>query len=554
MDYYSNMTPEKFETFCRQLFKANNLKDVSSLYFQSISLYGINPDFIVMNPEGKKIVVETKRVRDTNALKDAIMILASYVSLLKVSKAILISPQKISPSLFEIARPLNIEIWDEERIFEIIQSSPNNFFTLKNELYLPGQIKLKSVTINNLRGIRNLTLNLSSTTVLVGKNGAGKSTILDGIAFTLSWFCRRMINPNSSGSSIQENDITNSEPESRIHIVTDIEGEEVDWEIISARSGYSQPQRSKYRGLTNKIRNMQDNAFIDPKIPLPTIVYYSIHRAVNQVPIDGPTHTEANRYKDLYGDAISGDRQDFKGFFEWFRKQEDIENQKRSEGDISFRDHQLAAVRNAVLKILDGFSDLKIQRTEKTTVMVAVKDSQTLEINQLSDGEKCVIGMVGDLARRLSIANPSMENPLNGYGVVLIDEIELHLHPQLQRAVIPFLTSTFPKCQFIISTHSAPIISHINIFPVFLLENSNAGIQTHELHPYGQDVIRLLNNVFGTEGRPPEIQQDLAKCAELIDNDKLDQAQELLDDISSRIDKNDPEITRLQTELYFLKN
>lgn len=72
-----------------------------------------------------------------------------------------------------------------------------------------------------------------------------------------------------------------------------------------------------------------------------------------------------------------------------------------------------------------------------------------------------MLALTGDLVRRLAIANPALSNPLKGAAIVLIDEIDLHLHPQWQRAVIPRLEKTFPHCQFIVSTHSPQVISEV---------------------------------------------------------------------------------------------
>ena len=89
------------------------------------------------------------------------------------------------------------------------------------------------------------------------------------------------------------------------------------------------------------------------------------------------------------------------------------------------------------------------------------KQGCCLDFAQLSGGERCLVALVGDLARRLVIANPDLANPLKGTAIILIDEIELHLHPKLQRQIIPKLKQTFPNCQFVITTNSPLVLSHI---------------------------------------------------------------------------------------------
>jgi predicted ATP-binding protein involved in virulence len=96
--------------------------------------------------------------------------------------------------------------------------------------------------------------------------------------------------------------------------------------------------------------------------------------------------------------------------------------------------------------------------------------------------------MVGDLARRLAIANPGLKNPLYGFGVVLIDEIELHLHPKWQREIIPALTRTFPHCQFIVTTHSPQVVGEIKPQGIYILEKTENGIIVQRPQSsYGRD-------------------------------------------------------------------
>jgi predicted ATP-binding protein involved in virulence len=108
--------------------------------------------------------------------------------------------------------------------------------------------------------------------------------------------------------------------------------------------------------------------------------------------------------------------------------------------------------------------------------MTINKKGHELTINQLSNGERCLLAMVGDLAQRLAIANPRLKNPLEGSGIVLIDEIELHLHPQMQQEIIPRLSQTFPNCQFMMTTHSPLVVSHIPSQGVYCLKETPNGI------------------------------------------------------------------------------
>lgn len=98
--------------------------------------------------------------------------------------------------------------------------------------------------------------------------------------------------------------------------------------------------------------------------------------------------------------------------------------------------------------------------------------------------------MVGDLARRLAIANPSHPRPHEASAVVLIDEIELHLHPAWQREVVPRLLATFPRCQLVATTHSAPVLGRLDRSSVMLIEDGR--IYTDGPHPRGRDTSSIF--------------------------------------------------------------
>jgi len=135
----------------------------------------------------------------------------------------------------------------------------------------------------------------------------------------------------------------------------------------------------------------------------------------------------------------------------WFRNLEDAENEKRIDTP-AYRDRGLEAARSAIAAFTD-FRDLRIRRKPRLR-MTVVKHGMELNVAQLSDGERNMLALVGDLAQRLSVLNPDRPNPNDGHGVVLIDEIDLHLHPGWQRTVVASLKRTFPNCQFIICRRS----------------------------------------------------------------------------------------------------
>jgi predicted ATP-binding protein involved in virulence len=182
--------------------------------------------------------------------------------------------------------------------------------------------------------------------------------------------------------------------------------------------------------------------------------------------------------------------------------------------------------------------------------MTVNKDDEELIVNQLSDGEKCLLAMVGDLARRLAIANPGLLEQLQGSGIVLIDEIELHLHPKWQREIIPALTRTFPNCQFIVTTHSPQVISHVQPKDVYLLEKTNVGIIAKRPESsFGRDSNRILEDLMGVPKRPQDIKNRLHELFAIIDSGNLDDARNLCHEIAQIIGEDEPELIKANVSI-----
>ena len=163
---------------------------------------------------------------------------------------------------------------------------------------------------------------------------------------------------------------------------------------------------------------------------------------------------------------------------------------------------QLDYVRNAV-ESFTSFKNLRIRRLNKPT-MILEKNGGEYDINQLSQGEKSLLALAGDIARRLVILNPSLDNPLEGEGVVMIDEVDLHLHPKWQHDLIDKFVKTFPNVQFILTTHSPHVISDRPDILVYALDD---GELTQVPNVYGEDVNTVLTKVFDVDIRDSKVEE-----------------------------------------------
>ena len=171
----------------------------------------------------------------------------------------------------------------------------------------------------------------------------------------------------------------------------------------------------------------------------------------------------------------------------------------------SAKDRQLTAVRTAIHQFMPQMDNLRVHRKPRL-YMAIDKNGETLNVAQLSQGEKSLMALVGDIARRLAMLNPALDNPLTGDGIVLIDEVDLHLHPSWQRSLCDKLIETFPNCQFVLTTHSPLVISDCKDVLVYTLTNG----ELQELpSQYGQDANTVLLDVMDTSIRNQEIDTKL---------------------------------------------
>jgi predicted ATP-binding protein involved in virulence len=415
-------------------------------------------------------------------------------------------------------------------------------------------MRIKSIKLINYRGVVSLNIDFHrQLNVFIGVNGAGKSTILDSLAIMLSWLVKRLKNTNASGQQISETEINNGQGTAIIEItgVTE-DSQEITWKIVKTRTGYIHAgERSNFSQLNEYTQQIQRQITEHQgEINLPLFVYYSVNRAVLDIPLKIKTKHQFDSLSAYENALTSGS--DFRTFFEWFREREDLENENRKyrEDEIKpegfcFPDPQLEAVRETIERFLPDFTNLSVRRNPLR--MEVTKKNEIVTVNQLSDGEKCLIAMLGDLARRMAIANPQNPDPLTGNGVIIIDEIDLHLHPQWQRFVVPKLLEVFPNCQFFISTHSPNIITHVQPESLHFMEQTEMGIKFHPVQEsYGKNVDRILEDLMGLETtRPKEIAEALKDIYEQISHNQLEAAKNKINDLRAKI-QDDPELIKAE--------
>ncbi len=417
-------------------------------------------------------------------------------------------------------------------------------------------MRVDRLVIQDFRGIRQLELLFpGQVTVFAGVNGSGKSTVLQALA-TLLWRVGGSLHETMrERQPAQAIDVRNGAASSLLLVETDwstgpaaakSSPERVDWGLRITRT-LSKVRRNlvAVRPQANHLgavaKQLRDRLQEEPNTAVPFAAFYRTNRAVLDIPLRIKKRHVFDQFA-AFDEALDGGWSNFRLFFEWFREREDLENEQRarSRGRI---DPVLQAVRDAVAALMPGFAQLRVQRQPLS--MRVTKDGEDLDFAQLSDGEKCLLAMVADIARRLALANPGAPDPRAARAVVLIDEIELHLHPNWQREVIPRLQKTFPNCQFLVSTHSPQVLASVQAADVYLLDRSTDGIFARRPNAsFGRESNEILLELMDTPARPADIRKRLDDMFACIDAGDVAGARAIREKLEAAIGVDEPEFVR----------
>ena len=402
-------------------------------------------------------------------------------------------------------------------------------------------MKINSLGLRNFKGIEKMDLDFDGKCVVFfGINGVGKSSILRAINLIYSNIINKVVNSRfKQGINLELNDICYGTSECSIALEISICDKLITYARLMQRQGKS---RTHFKAALDQIYDCFLTFLKDDNSNMPIYVNYGVNRGVFDIPLRIVTKHSFDKLC-AFEKAIEN-RIDFRTFFEWFRNQEDYENQVIAHENRKYVDKKIDCVRRAILVMLDDFTNLRIARDPLR--MVVRKGKKNLRVDQLSDGEKCTLAMIGDLARRLAIANPSLDNPLLGQGIVLIDEIELHMHPIWQRRIINTLRSVFPNIQFIISTHSPQVLGEIGEdINIFLLKQSNGKVEYTKIGSLVDwDANYILEEFMGTSSLNLDAKGRIARMYELINEKKYDEAQKYVETLEKATDSAHQDVVR----------
>ena len=167
----------------------------------------------------------------------------------------------------------------------------------------------------------------------------------------------------------------------------------------------------------------------------------------------------------------------------------------------------------------------------------------------LSDGYKCTISLIADIAYRMALLNPQLFDKVltETEGIVLIDEIDLHLHPTWQKRILKDLMNIFPKVQFIVSTHAPEVINSVKSDSIVILKN-NAVLSAAD-ETYGKDANTILREVMEVSARPDEVRNLFEQFYNLLDKEEWGKAEDIIEELETKIGNNDAEVNACRVRL-----
>lgn len=444
---------------------------------------------------------------------------------------------------------------------------------------------MRDITIKNFRCYEEKSIEFRrGVNLLIGDNSVGKTSLLHACNLVMNAFFSGYSDENTVWKSADDNDFRNTGiTEQNIEIM--FHPGEWDFNTISTSIGESysldrdidlkieKNSKKNSRNLVSGLIPLRDYAS-NMKLWSHIVLKDKSIQQINPLPVYACFTTEdihsvrkfnKDKFKTYIQKPSFGyyECYDCRGLFEcWIKRLLVLKEAQRGEEEIN-------SVRNAIIDALGPtgcniINDMDIRHNEGKVYFKFV-DGRESESALLSDGYRRLVNIVMDIAFRCALLNKSMFGAQcykQTHGTIIIDEIDEHLHPALQVRVLKALQDTFPKIQFIVSTHAPLVMSSVeprkdengnDINVVYKLEYIDGEYTHKELNIYGMDASTIIETYMGQPSRDLKVNNDIKSILELIDKGDIQTARKSLEELEKNIASGDPELTRMEALISFME-
>lgn len=420
------------------------------------------------------------------------------------------------------------------------------------------KLKIEELRLHNFKGFEDRSFDFKEMfTLLVGNNGEGKTAVLDGIAVAIGGFLNGIADlDNNDKKNITKDEIrrkkitlgntVNLEAQYPVEVEckTEIQGKVYKWIRIKENKG-GRTKFDENTDIKKYSRRIQQQVSGGKEIVLPVFAYHGTGRLWAKTNTPAKQSMDSNSrflgYKNCLK-PISNENL----FTEWFK------TMKRIEIDEGTKSVEFSAVKRAIEEFLGGRNTGIDYNLKEKEIQVTMRDGQLLPYRMLSDGYQNAIGMIADTAFRMVTLNPQLKDTaiIETPGIILIDEIDLHLHPSWQRHIVQDLKRTFPKVQFIATTHAPIVISTCSENEVIKLSGKDEVEYIESTTGWlAEDVLKNIMDVESS--REPQTEDMISRMRLLyykkLEGTMTDDEDKELKDLSNTLEKrlppSDPTIT-----------
>lgn len=417
-------------------------------------------------------------------------------------------------------------------------------------------MRLDRLNLRNYRQFESIEITFDPhLTVLAGINGAGKTSILQAASVALGTFLVGF--DTLRGQGISQQDVhrichelgEDVDVQEQYPVVVEAGGEcggrQVRWaRVLTHRRGRLSLGQS--RELLEMSRGYQRRLQAgDVSLCLPYLAYYGVGRSLGQP--KGKTRVSLSPNSRLHGyqGSLEGTVNE-RLMTEWLMRMA-IKRSQSEDYPIGYKVVARAMCR--CFERITGHDDVEVALNADSLgldMLYRTDDGsrQRESLSQLSDGYRSILGLVLDMAYRMAILNPQLKEQVleETSGVVLIDEIEQHLHPAWQQRILGDLQAIFPQIQFIVTTHAPSVIHMVHSHNLRLFSELEVKEPVGEV--YGKDTNLIISKVMGGKERPEAIKELFGQYYEALRQRNLAGAEERLNQLRLAIGVNDAELAR----------